>query len=230
MNFKDYLSTIKKNSLFENFPEKQLTRLFTINNHKIGVYQKDSIIYNQNQICNTLDIVLKGTISIQRIDEKGNVLTVSEFNEKESLGGNLIFANKNIYPMTVVAKTNAKVLHLKKGLVLELCKSSNNFQKQFITSISNKTTIISDKLKSVKMKTIRQNIIEFLISENYNQKTLKVNLNMTKKEWAEKLGVQRPSLSRELMKMKKEGLIDYDKDYILVKDIDFLKINKSNLF
>ncbi|NMB26709.1 MAG: Crp/Fnr family transcriptional regulator [Tissierellia bacterium] len=223
MNFRDYLSTIKKNSLFKNFPEEQLIRLFTINNHKIGVYQKDSIIYNQNQTCNTLDIILKGTVSVQRIDEKGNVLTVSEFNEKESLGGNLIFANKNIYPMTVVAKINAKILHMKKDLVLELCKSNNNFQKQFITSISNKTTIISDKLKSVKMKTIRQNIIEFLISENYNQKTLKVNLNMTKKEWAEKLGVQRPSLSRELMKMKKEGLIDYDKDSILIKDINFFK-------
>ena len=223
MNFRDYLSTIKKNSLFKNFPEEQLIRLFTINNHKIGVYQKDSIIYNQNQTCNTLDIILKGTVSVQRIDEKGNVLTVSEFNEKGSLGGNLIFANKNIYPMTVVAKINAKILHMKKDLVLELCKSNNNFQKQFITSISNKTTIISDKLKSVKMKTIRQNIIEFLISENYNQKTLKVNLNMTKKEWAEKLGVQRPSLSRELMKMKKEGLIDYDKDSILIKDINFFK-------
>ena len=34
---------------------------------------------------------------------------------------------------------------------------------------------------------------------------------MTKEELANQLFIQRPSLSRELGKMKKEGLIDYDR-------------------
>lgn len=46
---------------------------------------------------------------------------------------------------------------------------------------------------------------------------------MSKKDWAEKLGVQRPSLSRELIKMKEEGLIDYDKEKIFIKDINAIK-------
>jgi Mn-dependent DtxR family transcriptional regulator len=46
---------------------------------------------------------------------------------------------------------------------------------------------------------------------------------MTKKEWADKLGVQRPSLSRELIKMKDECIIDYEKDIIFIKDLDLLQ-------
>ena len=42
----------------------------------------------------------------------------------------------------------------------------------------------------------------------------KVILNMTKEELASMMSLNRPSLSRELMRMKKEGLIDYDKNSI----------------
>ncbi len=36
---------------------------------------------------------------------------------------------------------------------------------------------------------------------------------------AEHMGIQRPSLSRELIKMKEDGLIEYDKKIIEILDI-----------
>ena len=33
------------------------------------------------------------------------------------------------------------------------------------------------------------------------------------------MGIQRPSLSRELSKMREEGIIEFDKEYIVVKDL-----------
>ena len=59
---------------------------------------------------------------------------------------------------------------------------------------------------------------------DYNKnESLKIKLNMTKSEWADIMGVQRPSLSRELLEMKRLGLIDYDYNYIYVKDIEGIK-------
>ncbi|NLZ83309.1 MAG: winged helix-turn-helix domain-containing protein, partial [Clostridiales bacterium] len=43
-----------------------------------------------------------------------------------------------------------------------------------------------------------------------------IKLNMTKKALAERIGVQRTSLSRELAKMRAEGLILFDKDAITI--------------
>ena len=39
---------------------------------------------------------------------------------------------------------------------------------------------------------------------------------MTKKVLADKIGVQRTSLSRELSKMKNDGLIDFDSESITI--------------
>ncbi len=67
------------------------------------------------------------------------------------------------------------------------------------------------------MKTIRQQIIDYLTYQYHKQNSLRIILNMSKKEWSEKLGVHRPSLSRELSKMKREGLIDYDRNSVTIK-------------
>ncbi len=39
---------------------------------------------------------------------------------------------------------------------------------------------------------------------------------------SEHMGVERPSLSRELSRMREEGIIEFDKEYIVVKDLETL--------
>jgi Mn-dependent DtxR family transcriptional regulator len=46
---------------------------------------------------------------------------------------------------------------------------------------------------------------------------------MNREEWAERLGVQRPSLSRELIRMKEEGIINYDRCNIWINDIGLIQ-------
>lgn len=45
---------------------------------------------------------------------------------------------------------------------------------------------------------------------------------MSKKEMAERFGIQRPSLSRELNKMRKDGLLEYDAKTITIKDLSMV--------
>lgn len=73
------------------------------------------------------------------------------------------------------------------------------------------------------MKNIRDKIIEFLTYEYYLQGNTVIKLRISKKELAEKFGIQRPSLFRELKKMKQDGLIDYDSSSIEILDITMLK-------
>jgi DNA-binding transcriptional regulator LsrR (DeoR family) len=55
-----------------------------------------------------------------------------------------------------------------------------------------------------------------LENEKRSQGSKIIKLNLTKKALAEKIGVQRTSLSRELSKMKKDGLILFDTNYITI--------------
>jgi len=56
--------------------------------------------------------------------------------------------------------------------------------------------------------------------ESYVQKSNIIKIEVTKKDLAEKFGVQRSSLSRELNKMRKDGLIEYDAYSITIVNLD----------
>ena len=216
MDIKNFMSILKLTDLFNEFSTENLLDLFSLNNYKITQYKKGSIIHFESETCISWDIILNGEIIVQKIDEKGNVLTITEFGAGDTIGGNLLFSRHPYYPLSVFAKSDTIFLHIDKGFVLKLCHDSQDFLTKFLTCISDKTTILTNKIKSISLKTIRESIIDYINYEYYSQKNRKIKLHITKKELAERLGIQRTSLSRELNKMKKDGLIDYDAHHITI--------------
>jgi CRP/FNR family transcriptional regulator, dissimilatory nitrate respiration regulator len=223
MKMESHISFLKLTDLFKDFSSETLLEVFTENNHKISKYEKNQIIHFEGEKCLSWDLILKGNIIIQKIDEKGNVLTVTQFNAGNNVGGNLLFSKNFYYPMNVIAKVETLILHLDKGLVLQLCQMNENFLLHFLACISDKTYILTNKINSITMKSIRESIVDFLNYEYYSQNKSTIKLNMTKKELAELFGIQRTSLSRELSKMKKEGLLSFNARTITIKDFSIIK-------
>lgn len=223
LDIKNYLYILKLTDLFNGFSNEELLDLFNTSNSFISKYPKDSIIHFESEKCKYWEVILKGEVHVQKIDKKGNILTITEFNVGENIGGNLLFSKFPYYPMSVIAKSNTEILRISKDFILQLCQRNQNFLVEFLTCISDKTIILTNKIKSISMKSIRDSIIEFLNYEYYSQKTKNIKLNMTKKELAERLGIQRTSLSRELNKMKKDGLVDYNAQSITICDLSIIK-------
>lgn len=223
MKIEWYINDINNTSFFRDLDEKSLLELFSNIDYSIVEYKKDDVIFFENDECENLSIILRGSIQIQKIDAMGRVLTVAEFGALDTFGENLIFGDKNRFPMAVISKNDTAILHIKKESVIKLCQENRTFLYEFLRSVSNKAFVLSSRLKEVTLKTIRQKICEFLIWQYSIQNSTKLKIDMSKKEWADRIGVQRPSLSRELIKMKEEGLIDYDRDTITIKKIENLK-------
>lgn len=213
---KIYLDAISSIDLFRAYTKEELHEIFSSFNIDIRKYQKEQIIHLQNELCNSMDIILTGQVSVRKIDENGNVFTVNTFTDTEMIGANLLFSSKSYYPMTVVATSKATVLHLQKELILRLCQTNVNFTVDFIKTISDRTTLLADKINAISLKTIRKQIIDFIEYERYMQKSNIIKLNTSKKDLAERLGIQRTSLSRELNKMRKEGILKYDAKTITI--------------
>lgn len=223
MELIEYISVINQSLLFKHYSRKELLNFFQTIDYKICQYNKNSIVFMENEICTTLNIILWGSIQIQKIDTSGKTLTIAEFEKGDTVGENLLFGGRNTFPMTGLAKSKTVILQISKDVVLDLCQNDSLFLTQLLRVICDKTVTLTGKLKEVTLKNIRQQICEQILEVYRIQDNLKIQLNITKKEWAEKLGIQRPSLSRELMKMKKEGLIDYDRSTILIKNLEKIK-------
>lgn len=212
-NFIDYLLSI---SLFKEFDKKDL--ILTLDDkYLVQEYGRNEIIYLQNEKAFTMDIILDGDVAVQSIDENGNILSIVSLSQGDMLGGNLIFSNKNEYPMTLISKNNTTLLRMEKDIILELCQTNKGFLEDFLEVLSDKALFLTTKIHSLAMKTIREKLMDFLTFESNRQNTKKIKLSLSKKELAEKFGVERPSLQRELKKMKDEGLIDYDSRSIELK-------------
>jgi CRP-like cAMP-binding protein len=206
----DLLQLLISANFFSGFCEVELSEIIRSPETTINQFQKDQVIHLKNEPCHRMDVILSGRVAVLNLDENGNMLTVNVFGVGESVGENLLFAVKNGYPMTVVAATQVTLLQLERELVVALCQKN-----------AQKTMILTDKLTVISLKTVRQRIYDYLSHQYQLQKTLVITLGCSKKELAERLGVQRTSLSRELAKMKKAGLLDYDAKTITIKSAFF---------
>lgn len=216
------IQVLRLTSLFKGLSYNELLSFCQNKKYKITEYKKNGIIHFESEKCMSLDIILEGEIIVQKIDEKGNVLTITQFDNGDNIGGNLLFSNYPFYPMSIIAKTNCTLLHINGDAVLDLCQNNKEFLLEFIKCISDKTSILTSKIKSISLKSIRESIIDFLKYEYISQKNATIELKITKKDLAERLGIQRTSLSRELNKMRNDGLICYDAHSITIKDMSIL--------
>ena len=212
----DILSGIE---LFGSIPKEPMKRILETSNYRIKGYLKDEVIHLQNEVCHAVDLILEGQVCVQKIDENGNVLTISVFSAGETIGANLIFAHSNVYPMTVAARLDALVLSLQKETIIKLCQNSSGFLSRFLTAVSDRTLVLAGKIDKISMKTIRQRITDFLTYEYSIQQSTVIQLNMYKKDLAERLGIPRSSLGRELAKMRRDGLIEFDAKTITLRKI-----------
>lgn len=222
-NSNSYMTVLKNCKLFINFSEKEINDLLSNKSTHIKSYPSGEIIFSQGEECIVLSIVLEGEVEIQKLEPSGKVLTVSKLLSGDVFGENLLFGDKNHYPMNVVSKKNSRILHIPKPSVAALSQSHTAFMTSFMQTLSNKAVALSSKLNEIGLRSLRQKICDYIYSDYNKTSSNKINLTLSKKEWAEHLGVQRPSLSRELMKLKEEGIIDYDKTSITILDEETLK-------
>jgi CRP-like cAMP-binding protein len=141
-------------------------------------------------------------------------MTIAEFFSDDILGGNLMFSKNPRYPMTTTAKQQTIILEINKERLFQLFSDNHDFLRTYLEFVSDHAAILGDRIKHYVNRTIRESIMSFLDYEGKRQKTNRIRLSMSKKALAEKIGVQRTSLSRELANMRDEGLIRFSAEFI----------------
>jgi len=208
-------SAFNTSLLFQGLDCEFLEKLVHDYVHLQQSYSKGSIIYNENDPCKHMDLVVEGTLIIQQIDEYGNMLSITKFSKGETIAGNILFTKNNLYPMTVSAVNDVILLPLTKNNVLELSKTPL-FLEALIVAISERATILSHTIKNITRKSLRNKLIDYLIILYAKQGSTNLVLPTTKTDLSHTFGVARPSLSRELTQMQKDGLLSYNRKTIML--------------
>ena len=206
---KKYLEFMRQIDLIKSIKPEEIESYLSEGSCNITEYGKNNIVHFVGELCSKLEIILSGKVVIERIDESGNLMTIADFYGGDVLGGNLMFSKNPYYPMTVTAKDATLILEINKTRLFQLFSDNHDFLKSYLEYVSDHTVILGDRIKHYVNRTIRESITSYLDYERKKQNSNIIKLSMTKKALAERIGVQRTSLSRELAKMREDGLIEF---------------------
>lgn len=95
--------------------------------------------------------------------------------------------------------------------------------ENFMMLLSEKIIILNNKIRSISLKSIRQKVVDYILCEYMNEKNEEIKLKYSKEEIANDIGIPRPSLSRELIKLRDEGLINFSRNKITILNIEELE-------
>lgn len=200
---------LKKFKLFDGLNDDEL--LDIINKKSIiKKYPKNSIILNQGDSIDFMGLLLSGEINlvIENIFCKNTI--ISKLSPPALFAESFILAGISEIPHTIVSSIDSEILFFKYKLLKdEAYKEKIN--SNLLKIIANKNIFLRGKLNILSLPTTRDKIMQFLNEESIknDSKYFKIKYSIT--ELSEYIHINRSSLSRELSKMKEDGLIDYDK-------------------
>ncbi len=205
----------------------------------IRIAWKGEIIVHEGDDCDGIGVVLQGKLAHQKYTSSGDFATISLMEEGEMYGEDLLFGAMHQFPMTIEAVTNSKILYIPKSILVPLLQNNYFLNQKFIRILSDKVCAQNERISLLSQKTLRQKIAFYILDQYKKQKLaegpiqgrkiqpgtdpLNIELPVSKEVISRLLAMPRPSFSRELINMERDGFIKVDGRSITIIDIKELE-------
>lgn len=213
--YSKYIDELVKCKIFKNISEKNILNIIPCLDPKIKAYEKNEYIFHQGDKINKIGIILSGSLLIEGLDYWGNSSILRNLNTYDMFGEIYAFENKPLV-VSIKANTQAKVIFLNFQKILHPCSISCSFHTSLIINLleifAKKAIIMNNKIEILSKRTTEDKLLTYLNSLAIQNNSKSFMIPFNRQELADFLVVNRSALSKELMKLKEEGVIDYNKN------------------
>lgn len=215
-----YFALLQNCPLFRRFDAAELERLFQEMDVRIREYAREASVAFEGEDCHHIGIVLEGQLELHNLYPSGRTVTVTHLEPGDTFGEAILFTPQHRYPISITSTQKSKILFISRQALLLGLTQKPLLLENFLALLSGKLFMLNRRVRLLSMDSIRQKLCDYLITLYKQQKTKKLRIPVNRQRLADLLGVQRPSLSREMIHMKEEGLIDYDKHTVTLLDLE----------
>ena len=210
-----YFDLLGSVALFKGISPENLFSMLSCLSAEIASYGKGEILLMAGNKPTYVGVVLSGTLQIIKENYGGTRTLLAHLAPGDFFAEALCCAGVEESPVTVLANNDAAVMRLNYSRILRTCPHSCAFHHRLIENmlavIARKNLFLQSRMDIVRMKSVREKMLRYLESFAAKQgRSVTVPLN--REEMADYLCVDRSALSHELMKMKRDGIIDYHKN------------------
>ncbi|MDL2300588.1 Crp/Fnr family transcriptional regulator [Clostridiaceae bacterium OttesenSCG-928-D20] len=207
--------------LFENIKPEDFAALFACMNVQRESYDKGEFISLDGDTLSRIGIVLSGRVQLIKEDIFGNRAILSEMQTGEVFGESFVCGGSFVLTASFQAAENTNVLFLSFDKVMTLCESACDYHaaliKNMVVTIARSNIRLLEKLVVTTKHSLREKILTYLSQLAEKQGGLTVTSPLGRADMADFFGADRSALSRELKRMKDEGLIDFEKNTFSLK-------------
>ena len=217
---KKYFNVLRKCALFNNIDDESLLNMLTCFGARVDFFDKKYTIFTKGTSAKYIGIVLSGNAQIIQVDYYGNRNILSSVYESEMFAEAFACAEINSMPVSVVANTPCEILLVECSHILHTCHNNCGFHQQLIfnlmKSLAIQNILIHKKMEITSKRTTRDKLMAYLLDFAKKSGTRSFDIPYDRQELADYLEVERSGLSSEIGKMKKEGIIESQKNHFVI--------------
>ena len=212
--------------LFHSITDKETERILKCSRSCMKKYPAGTYVFEQGGLPTRLFLLLSGQVQICKDFTSGKRDVLYLVEAGNVFGEIFLFGNRERYWYDAVAVTDIAVLEMPWDFFYHFCSNACDHHKQLTQNmleiLSENNFKITRKLHIVTTSSLRERIAIWLIDSMDEEEN--VELRMNREQLADFLGVARPSLSRELMRMQADGLIQVSKMKIAIRNRQALEL------
>lgn len=220
MSIDDYMSALKKSSLFSQINDSDLKYIYNALGAEIKKYKSEETIYSYGDKIYNIYVVLEGDVFFVREDFWGNNGILTKIDTGQSFGMAYAFSSKKISEMKAVTQKGCTLMIIHTDKIYKPFSARYDLQeiliKNVIKTLCDKSIFLTEKLTHISQRKLRDKIIAYLSYEAIRNNSNSFYIPYSRRQLAEYLCVDRSALSNELSKLQNEGIIKFHKNHFTI--------------
>ncbi len=220
----DLAAVLENTELFKSLSQPEIKTLAGRTVRK--PFTAGELLFSEGEPCNGLHIIASGKVRIFKTSISGREQVLALNGPGETIAELPVF-DGGPYPASSVAVEDAEIAFISRRDFHAYCMEHPEVALKVLSVVGARLRRLVGLIEELSFTTIRQRLIAVLVklAQTEGKKTahgVEFQLPGTHQELAHQLGTVRELVSRNLMRLQAEGLLEVDARQIVVKDLKAL--------
>lgn len=207
--------------LFSGISVDELQIMLQCLGTEMCTFIKGEAVFRRGEYIDKIALLTEGNIYIQKEDYWGNLSILGEILPGDLFGEVYACLGDSRSLNNAVAVKDSRVLFMDAQKVLKTCPAGCPFHQRLIRNLlevmAEKNRRLTGKMGHVSQRTTRGKLLSYLSEMSLKTGNVSFEIPFNRQQLADYLFVDRSAMSKELRKMKEEGLLDFRRNHFVLK-------------
>ena len=207
--------------LFQDLSEAELDTLAAAGHLRTRQFAKHEVIFRAGSCVREIGIVLRGSVHIENLDLWGTKSILSSVGAGQAFAETYAFCGDALM-VDAVAAEDCEVLFLHTGALSDSRVPAGvrgTLLHDLLTVSMRKNLSLSQRIFCTTPKTVRGRLLTYFSAQAAKADSPEFEIPFNRQQMADYLNLDRSALSKELGRMRDEGLLEFEKNHFILKQL-----------